>query len=213
MDEHAMMRKLIDRYADSYSLPIGEGQEGLPNSLPRLGEGWGEWREGNDWLRLKHHLAGCPACERYMVAAQRLEQMLAERPPLDQPLGFVHAVLRSLPPALATPLPRPAWRGRILVAALALVGLLLMFIPDTYLLNLIATWFGDASTTVNSAGQGISDWVSNPSLGAGNFASELFSQHQTILLGLCTLTIALFSMLYQALSAPLPERTERALGR
>jgi hypothetical protein len=201
MDEHAMMRKLIDLYTDSYSLP------------PSGGEGWGGGLDGDDWLRLKRHLASCRACDHYMAAAQRLEQTLAERPPLAQPLGFVHAVLRSLPPTLATPPPRPAWRGRALVAALALVGLILMLVPDTYLLNLLTTWLGDASGTVSSAGQGISDWVSNPSLGAGNFASELFSQHQIILLGLCTLTIALCSMLYQALSAPLPERAERALGR
>ena len=199
MDEHAMMRKLIDRYTDSYPLPPSGG--------------WGGGLDGDDWLRLKRHLAACPACDRYMATAQRLEQTLAERPPLAQPLGFVHAVLRSLPPALAAPTTRPAWRGRALVAALALVGLILMFVPDTYLLDQLSSWLGDASGTVNSAGQGISDWVSNPSLGAGNFASELFSQHQTILLGLCTLTIALFSMLYQALSAPLPERAERALGR
>ncbi len=201
MNEHATMRKLIDRYADSYSPP------------PSQGEGWGGGLGDDDWLRLKRHLAGCFACERYMAAAQRLEQTLAERPPLAQPLGFVNAVLRSLPPAPATTASRPAWRGRALVAALALVGLLLMFVPDTYLLNQFAIWLGDANATVSSAGQGISDWVSNPSLGAGNFASELFSQHQTILLGLCTLTLALFSMLYQALSVPLPERAERALGR
>ncbi len=210
MNEHAMMCKLIDQYADSHSLPPS-GEDSQSHSLPPSGgEGQGE---GDGWLRLKRHLASCAACDRYMKAAQRLEQTLAYRAPLDQPLGFVNAVLRSLPPAQATPPPHPAWRGRALIAALALVGLLLMFVPDTYLLNLLSTWLGDASGTVSSAGQSISDWVNNPSIGAGDFASELFSQHQIILLGLCTLTIALFSMLYQALSAPLPERAERALGR
>ncbi len=199
MDEHAAIRKLIDRYTDSYSPP------------PSGGEGQGGGLAGNDWLLLKRHLATCADCDRYMMVAQGLEQALAYRPPLDQPLGFVHAVLRSLPPTLAAQPARPAWRGRAIVAALALVGLLLMFAPDTYLLNLLTAWLGDTSGTVSSAGQGISDWVSNPSLGAGNFASELFSQHQTVLLGLCTLTIALFSMLYQVLSAPLPKRAERVL--
>jgi anti-sigma factor RsiW len=178
MDEHATMCQLIDRYTSDREL------------------------SGDDWLRLKRHLATCAACAGYMAAAQRLEGELAYRPALDAPLGFVNAVLRSLPPMVAPV--RHAWRSRALVFTLAVAGLALMLVPDTYLLNQLASWLGDLGSAVSNAGQGLSDWASDPSLGGSDFASELFNQHQTVLLGLCILTIALVAILFQALTAPLP---------
>lgn len=178
MNEHATIRQLIDRYTNEGEL------------------------SGDDWPRLKGHLATCADCDRYMAGAQRLEGALAYRPQLDAPLGFVNAVLRVLPIAV-TPV-RHAWRSRALVGGMALVGLILMFLPDTYLLNLFAGWLGDLGDAVSNAGQGLSDWASNPSLGSSDFANELFSQHQSVLLGLCILTVALVTILFQALSAPLP---------
>ncbi len=175
-----MMRKLIDKYMDEGGL------------------------SGDDWLRLKRHLPTCTACSGYMSAAQGLEQALAYRPPLAAPLALVNSVLLALPPTTASRPPRPMWGSGLLVAMVGLLGLLLTFGPDSYLLDNLLGWLGDVKGAVGNVGQGVSDWVNNPSLGADNFAVELFQQHQTVLLGLCLVTVALFMVLYQTLSAPLP---------
>lgn len=132
-----------------------------------------------------------------------LEDKLAYHPPLREPLGFVNAVLRSLPAALPLVSARPSLRSRLLVAAIALGGLLLMLLPDTFLLGTIAGWLADVGGTVSSAGESLNTFVNNPAVNSNDFARDLFS-HPSVLLGLCLLTLALFLMLYQALSTPLP---------
>jgi hypothetical protein len=74
--------------------------------------------------RLVVHLAGCPACrDEYAQLSDGLQQALAATPAIAPPAGFSGRVLTAMGgPAPAAP---PRARGRLLLVAALLVGVLL----------------------------------------------------------------------------------------